>query len=108
MNQTLSYLQFLPTSTEVFNKSKLVEDIEAFYNAWLKIMDKEFDKELKSMSFTSLLSKYIDSIVDLHSLYKRIGFPMDYLDWLFSSYMQNIMSSATLSTLKESELSSHD
>src|SRR5919112_3394660 len=138
MNQTLSYLQFLPTSTEVFNigiqlcnyynsiyfrtfqqvlkskepevgnKSKLVEDIEGFYNAWLKIMDKEFDKELKSMSFTSLLSKYIDSIVDLHSLYKRIGFPMDYLDWLFSSYMQNIMSSATLSTLKESELSSHD
>ena len=138
MNQTLSYLQFLPTSTEVFNigiqlcnyynsiyfrtfqqvlkskepevgnKSKLVEDIEAFYNAWLKIMDKEFDKELKSMSFTSLLSKYIDSIVDLHSLYKRTGFPMDYLDWLFSSYIQKIMSSVTLSTLKESKLSSHD
>ena len=138
MNQTLSYLQFLPTSTEVFNigiqlcnyynsiylrtfqqvlkskeaeagdKSKLVEDIEAFYNAWLKIMDKEFDKELKSMSFTSLLSKYIDSIVDLHSLYKRTGFPMDYLDWLFSSYIQNMMSLATLSALKESELSSHD
>ena len=138
MNQTLSYLQFLPTSTEVFNigiqlcnyynsiylrtfqqvlkskeaeagdKSKLVEQIEAFYNAWLKIMDKEFDKELKSMSFTSLLSKYIDSIVDLHSLYKRTGFPMDYLDWLFSSYIQNMMSLATLSALKESELSSHD
>ena len=138
MNQTLSYLQFLPTSNELFNigiqlcnyynsiylrtfqqvlkskeaeagdKSKLVEQIEAFYNAWLKIMDKEFDKELKSMSFTSLLSKYIDSIVDLHSLYKRTGFPMDYLDWLFSSYIQNMMSLATLSALKESELSSHD
>jgi polyhydroxyalkanoate synthase subunit PhaC len=139
MNQIFSYLQFLPTSTEVFNtgiqlcnyynsiyfrtfqqilknkvkkeasdKSKLADDIEAFYNAWLKIMDKDFDKELKSMSFTSLLSKYIDSIVDLHSLYKKTGFPMDYLDWLFSSYLQNMMSFATLSTLKDSKLSPHD
>src|SRR5919107_4839014 len=88
--------------------SSELADIENFYNAWLKIMDREFDKELKSMSFTSLLSKYIDSIVDLHSLYKRTGFPMDYLDWLFSSYIQKIMSSVTLSTLKESKLSSHD
>ena len=74
----------------------------------VKIMDKEFDKELKSMSFTSLLSKYIDSIVDLHSLYRRTGFPVDYLDWLFTSYIQNMMSSATLSILKDSKLSSHD
>lgn len=138
MNQTLSFFQLMPKSTEVFNnsiqlfnyynsiyfrtfqqvlkrkeaeadeRSKLVEDIEAFYNAWLKIMDKEFDKELKSMSFTSLLSKYIDSIVDLHSLYRRTGFPVDYVDWMFYSYMQNMMSLATSSTLKESKLSPHD
>ena len=137
MNQLLSYLQLIPKSTEVFNSgiqlcnyynsiyfrtfqqvlnkkeaegedNRNLDDIEAFYNAWLKTMDKEFDKELKSISFTSLLSKYIDSIVDLHSLYKRIGFPMDYLDWLFSSYMQNMMSLATLSILKESKLSPHD
>ena len=137
MNQLLSYLQLIPKSTEVFNSgiqlcnyynsiyfrtfqqvlnkkeaegedNRNLDDIEAFYNAWLKTMDKEFDKELKSISFTSLLSKYIDSIVDLHSLYKRIGFPMDYLDWMFNSYIQNMMSLATLSILKESKLSPHD
>ena len=137
MNQLLSYLQLIPKSTEVFNSgiqlcnyynsiyfrtfqhvlnkkeaegedNRNLDDIEAFYNAWLKIMDKEFDKELKSISFTSLLSKYIDSIVDLHSLYKRIGFPMDYLDWMFNSYIQNMMSLATSSILKESKLSPHD
>jgi polyhydroxyalkanoate synthase len=83
-------------------------DIEAFYNLWLKIMDKEFDKELKCMSFTPLLSKYVNSIIDLHSLYRGTGLPVEYLDWMFLSYVHNIMSILTSSTSKESKLSSHD
>jgi polyhydroxyalkanoate synthase len=71
-------------------------------------MDKEFDKELKSISFMSSLSKYIDSVIDLHSLYRRIGFPVDYVDWMFNSYIQNMMSLATSSILKEYQLSPHD
>jgi polyhydroxyalkanoate synthase len=138
MNQIFSYFQLIPQSTEVFNngiqlynyynsiyfrtfqqvlKKKKeeksngisnLEVIEAFYNAWLEIMDKEFDKELKSASFTSLLSKYIHSFIDLHSLYRRTGFPVDYLDWVFNSYIQIMMSLATSSILKESKLSPHD
>src|SRR5919108_270126 len=138
MNQIFSYFQLIPQSTEVFNNSiqlynyynsiyfrtfqqvlkkkkeeknngiSNLEDIEAFYNAWLEIMDKEFDKELKSASFTSLLSKYIHSFIDLHSLYRRTGFPVDYLDWVFNSYIQIMMSLATSSILKESKLSPHD
>src|SRR5918995_6214007 len=133
----LSYFQLIPKSTELFNNSiqlfnyynsiyfrtfqqvlkkkekegdgsSELADIENFYNAWLKIMDREFDKELKSMSFTSLLSKYIDSVTDLHSLYRRIGFPVGYFDWMFNSYIQNMMSLATSSILKESKLSPHD
>jgi polyhydroxyalkanoate synthase subunit PhaC len=138
MNQTLSYFQLIPKSTEVFNNgiqlfnyynsiyfrtfqqvlkrketqkadgSSKLEDIEAFYNAWLNTMDKEFDKELKSISFMSSLSKYIDSVIDLHSLYRRVGFPVDYVDWMFNSYIQNMMSLATSSILKEYQLSPHD
>jgi polyhydroxyalkanoate synthase subunit PhaC len=138
MNQILSYFQLIPKSTEVFNNgiqlfnyynsiyfrtfqqvlkrketektdgSSKLDDIEAFYNAWLKIMDKEFDKELKSISFMSSLSNYIDSIIDLHSLYRRAGFPVDYIDWMLKSYIQNIMSLATSSILKEYQLSPHD
>ena len=138
MNQTLSYFQLIPKSTEVFNNgiqlfnyynsiyfrtfqqvlkrketqkadgSSKLDDIEAFYSAWLNTMDKEFDKELKSISFMSSLSKYIDSVIDLHSLYRRIGFPVDYVDWMFNSYIQNMMSLATSSILKEYQLSPHD
>ena len=138
MNQILSYFQLIPKSTEVFNNgiqlfnyynsiyfrtfqqvlkrketekadgSSKLDDIVAFYNAWLKIMDKEFDRELKSISFMSSLSNYIDSIIDLHSLYRRAGFPVDYIDWIFNSYIQNIMSLATSSILKEYQLSPHD
>jgi polyhydroxyalkanoate synthase len=138
MNQILSYFQLIPKSTEVFNNgiqlfnyynsiyfrtfqqvlkrketqkadgSSKLDDIEAFYNAWLNTMDKEFDKELKSISFMSLLSKYIDSVIDLHSLYRRTGFPVDYVDWMFNSYIQNMMSLATSSILKEYQLSPHD
>jgi polyhydroxyalkanoate synthase len=93
--------------TEGDDKRKLC-NIEAFYNLWLKIMDKEFDKELKSMSFTSLLSKYVDSIIDLHSLYRRTGLPVEYLDWMFLSYVNSTISILTSSTSKESKLSSHD
>ena len=134
----LSYFQLIPKSTGVFNNgiqlfnyynsiyfrtfqqvlkrketqkadgSSKLGDIEAFYNAWLNTMDKEFDKELKSISFMSLLSKYIDSIIDLHSLYRRTGFPVDYVDWMFNSYIQNMMSLVTSSILKEYQLSPHD
>jgi polyhydroxyalkanoate synthase subunit PhaC len=83
-------------------------DIEAFYHLWLKIMDKEFDKELKSMPFTSLLSKYVNSIIDLHSLYRRTGLPVEYLDWMFLSYVHSMMSTLTSSASKESNLTSHD
>jgi polyhydroxyalkanoate synthase len=138
MNQILLYFQLIPKSTEVFTNgiqlfnyynsiyfrtfqqvlkrketqkadgSSKLDDIEAFYNAWLKIMDKEFDKELKSISFMSSLSNYIDSIIDLHSLYRRAGFPVDYIDWMFNSSIQNMMSLATSSILKEYQLSPHD
>ena len=103
-----TFQQVLKKKEEEGESSSKLDDIENFYNAWLKIMDREFDKELKSISFTSLLSKYIDSVTDLHSLYRRIGFPVDYFDWMFNSYIQNIMSLATSSILKESKLSPHD
>ncbi|MGA9842033.1 MAG: hypothetical protein WBQ25_06930, partial [Nitrososphaeraceae archaeon] len=38
-----------------------------FYDRWRVLSDKQLDKELKSDSFTSLLSRYMDSLVELHS-----------------------------------------
>ncbi len=65
--------------------------IIALYKTWLKLTDKELQKELKSEHFTSLLSKYVDSLIELHSAYRRIaGYPIDYLDRLVDSYRQTV------------------
>ncbi|MGA9842038.1 MAG: hypothetical protein WBQ25_06955, partial [Nitrososphaeraceae archaeon] len=42
-------------------------DNKSFYDRWRVLSDKQLDKELKSDSFTSLLSRYMDSLVELHS-----------------------------------------
>ena len=47
-----------------------------FYDRWRVLSDKQLDKELKSDSFTSLLSRYIDSLVELHSALRQIGYPV--------------------------------
>lgn len=36
-----------------------------FYDRWRVLSDKQLDKELKSDSFTSLLPRYMDSLVEL-------------------------------------------
>ena len=53
------------------------------YNEWLKLADMELAIELRSAGFTSALSRYIDSLVELHSMYRSAGFPVDYFDCLF-------------------------
>jgi hypothetical protein len=53
----------------------------SFYNSWMKLMDREINKELKSYSFKSLLTDYTNSIIEVHSLYRKLGYPVDYFDW---------------------------
>ena len=66
--------------------------LEEFYNSWLELMDREFDTELKSSNFKVILSNFTNSLIELHSLYKKLGYPVDYLDWLFHLYAQYLMS----------------
>jgi polyhydroxyalkanoate synthase len=76
------------------------------YNEWLKLADMELAIELRSAGFTSALSRYIDSLVELYSMYRSAGFPVDYFDWLFDLYFHNL--SFFSSMAKEQKLSSHD
>jgi polyhydroxyalkanoate synthase len=73
-----------------------IEDTEgqrqdSFYNRWLKQMDRELDSELRSDTFTSLLARYVDSLVELRSVFRKAGFPVEYLDRMFDSYVHGMM-----------------
>jgi polyhydroxyalkanoate synthase len=68
------------------------------YEKWLKKTDNEFDKTLRTKDFTSLLSKYFNSLVDLSSIYRKIGYPIEYLNWLVDFSVERIASLAFLAT----------
>ena len=65
--------------------------MEEFYNSWLELMDREFDTELKSSNFKIILSNFTNSLIELHSLCRKLGYPVDYLDWLFHLYTQYLV-----------------
>lgn len=91
---------------KVFDKNTDGRSIDALYKTWLKLTDKELQKQLKSEQFLSLLSKYVDSIVELHSAYKVAGYPIDYLDRLLDSYKQTVR--VPLSISKDFKLAPND
>jgi len=70
--------------------------LEAFYNEWLRLLDKELDIKLKSSSFTSLLSRYVNLLVELRTILREAGYPVYYIGWLFDSYVRKIMVFASI------------
>jgi hypothetical protein len=71
---------------KIFDGNTNGRSITALYETWIRLTDKELQKELKSEQFLSLLSKYADSLVELHSAYRVTGYPIDYFDRLLDSY----------------------
>jgi len=78
-------LEKIRTKTTEDNNTSLIEMnltifdyLSSNYDRWLKSMDKEFDIALRSDEFLSSLSEYVSSLVDLHSVYKQAGYPVDY------------------------------
>jgi hypothetical protein len=97
----IDYLQFITLNTDSFyeslreNNRQLFEDIRAKmregkssltemnllafnysssnYDRWIKDMDNAFATVLRSDEFLSSLSKYVNSVVDLYSIYRQPG-----------------------------------
>jgi polyhydroxyalkanoate synthase len=66
------------------------------YDRWLKGMDKEFATVLRSDEFLSSLSEYVSSLVDLRSIYRQAGYPVDYNDILFDNGIKQTMSFSSI------------
>src|SRR5215211_3328545 len=80
--------------------------LESTYNRWLINVDKELEGELKSEYFISVLSRYTQSLLELRSFFKKIGYPVAYLDWMFDWFMQSRMAFSLIP--KESHLAPFD
>ncbi len=79
---------------------------QSIYNKWLKNVDKELEAELKSEHFTSLLSRYTQLLLDQRSIFRKAGYPVDYLDRLFDWYVRSQLVFSLIP--KESHLTPHD
>jgi polyhydroxyalkanoate synthase subunit PhaC len=96
-------LEKIRTETTEGNNTFLIEMnltifdyLSSNYDRWLKSMDKKFDMVLRSDEFLSSLSEYVSSLVDLHSVYKQAGYPVDYMDWLFDNSVKQMMSLSSI------------
>lgn len=89
------------------NKGTLLPNkLESTYNRWLNNVDIELEAELKSEHFTSLLSRYTQSLLELRSFFRKIGYPIDYFDWMFDWYVKSRMVFSLIP--KESHLAPFD
>ena len=89
------------------NKGTLLPNkLESTYNRWLNNVDIELEAELKSEHFASLLSRYTQSLLELRSFFRKIGYPIDYLDWMFDWYVKSRMVFSLIP--KESHLAPFD
>jgi hypothetical protein len=80
--------------------------LESVYNNWLRNVDKDLEKELKSESFVSLLSRYTQSLLELRSFFEKMGYPVFILDRMFDWYVKSCMVFSLIP--KESHLAPHD
>jgi polyhydroxyalkanoate synthase subunit PhaC len=101
-----AFEELVQEKDDAFGKNIKGESITTLYKTWLKLTDKELQKQLKSEQFMSLLSKYIDSLVELHSAYRAAGYPINYFDRLLDSYKQTVR--IPLSISKDFKLAPND
>src|SRR5215472_16079587 len=88
------------------NGNMTTESVETFYNEWLRISDRNLDNELKSSSFTSLLAQYVNVLVELRTILRKAGYPVDYFRLLFDSFIRYTMVFASIK--KDFDLSPFD
>ncbi|HEX7033674.1 MAG TPA: alpha/beta fold hydrolase [Nitrososphaera sp.] len=79
---------------------------QSIYNKWLVNVDKELEAELKSEHFTSLLARYTQLLLEQRSIFRKAGYPVDYMDRLFDWYVRSHLVFSLIP--KESHLAPHD
>ncbi len=74
-NQATEYKNF-----RVFNNLRYLLPTEQSYGEWLKNTDTKLNDLLKSEEFSSSLSKYVKSNLELHRLLKAQGYPIQHFE----------------------------
>lgn len=84
----------------------LAREHASLYKTWLDITETKLDAVLRLDSFTSTLSKFVNSLVDLLAVLRNMGYPVLYMDWLLDMFVRGVMVFASLS--KDYDLDSFD
>ncbi|TSA17929.1 MAG: alpha/beta fold hydrolase [Nitrosopumilales archaeon] len=71
---------YLDSIKNTLEQNKESFDPKAFYELLANNLDNIFDKELRTKRFTSILSEYMNSLVDYRETQKRINIPVRYYD----------------------------
>lgn len=72
------------------------QDGHNMYTKWLSHVDKELEVVLRSKDFASILSNYVDTMIDLRRIFREAGYPVDYMDQMFDTYVHSMMALANL------------
>lgn len=92
-----NYFDLISSYNQIYIKSyyDVLKDVSgkpnSLYELMIKKIDKELDIKLRSDDFVFLLSKFVNSFMDLRSIFKSHGYPVEYFDKIFDNYIQNTM-----------------
>ncbi len=73
----------------VFNNLRYLLPTEESYGEWLKNTDTKLNDLLKSEEFSSSLSKYVNSHLELHRLLKAQGYPIQHFEDIYEYITNN-------------------
>jgi polyhydroxyalkanoate synthase subunit PhaC len=88
-----TYLKALQEASSIRSKPR---EENNYYDKWLSFSAKGLEVKLKSREFTSLLSQYINFLMELRTILIELGYPVYYLESLFYFYMRNLVSFAPM------------
>jgi polyhydroxyalkanoate synthase len=86
-------LVYLDTYRRAQETTRKTGTFDSFYDTWLAHMDIEFESELGSERFRSILADYMNSYIKFRSVIRRFGYPADYYDILFYHTKKNWLDS---------------
>ncbi len=70
----------LDTFKKTVKETRGIIDSKSIYESWLHNLDRTYEKELKSKRFTSILSNYVDSLIDFRKSCRKFGIPVNEID----------------------------
>lgn len=95
----------IETFKKTMMETKGITDLKSIYESWLSNLDKTYGIELKSKRFSSILSSYIDSLIDFRKTCKILGLPINEIDEIMYEYKKFLFNFPSAKDIEKNPLS---